>query len=138
MGMRATASHDFVIRDCFVPGTRAFSDWSRVTAERSAVATPPASLSALMVGSVLLGVAGSALEIARGLLGEPSRAQRLRRGQTAYALAEIAGSLQAARHFLHQAARQPGNTALCRPAGCGSSGCCERSHHRRPGRLCHV
>jgi indole-3-acetate monooxygenase len=105
MGMQATGSHDFVIRDAIVPSTRAFSDWSRVTAERTVVATPTASLTALMVGSMLTGMARTALDLATGLLREPSRSQHLRRGHTAYALAEAAGSLRAARHSLHHAAR---------------------------------
>lgn len=74
MGLRATASHDFAIRNCFVPSAYAFSDWSQISCERTLVATPTASLTALMVASVLLGIAGRSVELLKGLLQHPTRA----------------------------------------------------------------
>jgi alkylation response protein AidB-like acyl-CoA dehydrogenase len=106
VGLRGTGSHDFEVKDVFVPVSRSlwFSD---PPVERSPLYSVPAiALFATFIASVSLGIARHALEIFKELAGvkKPSWSQEpLRAGAVAQSLVgEAEGLLRAGRAFLFE------------------------------------
>jgi indole-3-acetate monooxygenase len=106
VGLRGTGSHDFEVKDVFVPVRRSlwFSD---PPVERGPLYSVPAiALFATFIASVSLGIARHALEIFKELAGvkKPSWSQEpLRAGAVAQSqLGEAEGLLRAGRAFLFE------------------------------------
>src|SRR4029453_13092368 len=118
VGLRGTGSHDFEVKDVFVPVSRSlwFSD---PPVERSPLYSVPAiALFATFIASVSLGIARHALEIFKELAGvkKPSWSQEpLRAGAVAQSqLGEAEGLLRAGRAFLFESMEAPWEVALRR------------------------
>jgi indole-3-acetate monooxygenase len=106
VGLRGTGSHDFEVKDVFVPVSRSlwFSD---PPVERGPLYSVPAiALFATFIASVSLGIARRGLEIFKDLAGvkKPSWSQEpLRAGAVAQSqLGEAEGLLRAGRAFLFE------------------------------------
>jgi indole-3-acetate monooxygenase len=105
-GLRGTGSHDFEVRDVFVPVSRSL--WfSEPPVERGPLYSMPAiALFATLISSVLLGVARHALEAFKDLarVKKPTGSQELlRAGAVAQSrLGEAEGLLRAGRAFLFE------------------------------------
>ena len=106
-GLRGTGSHDFEVKDAFVPARRSvwFAD---APVERGPLYNVPAiALFSPMIASVALGIARHALEAFKDLAGvkKPTRSQDLLRAKPVAQsqLGEAEGLLRAGRAFLFEA-----------------------------------
>jgi indole-3-acetate monooxygenase len=115
-GLRGTGSHDFEVKDVFVPVSRSMS-FSDPPIERGPLYSCPAiALFSTLIASVLLGIARHALEVFKGLAGvkKPTGSQELlRAGAVAQAqLGEAEGLLRAGRAFVFESLADAWEVAL--------------------------
>jgi len=108
-GLRGTASHDFVIRDRFIPGHRACWFTDAPTRPEPLYRLPAIAFFAACIASVPLGIARHALALFTALAGAkmPTWSQSLLREKAAaqFALGQAEGLVRAGRAFLTETLR---------------------------------